>query len=104
MLKLALNLVDLFHFILQLVGFLGQLRELLLLRRVHGAQIVKLLLVAGRGERAVNGKAEGTDKENGGRRAGSRAVFNQMHRQADAVHLFAFIGNNLDQVFPILVR
>ena len=47
---------------------------------------------------------EGTDKENGGRRAGSRAVFNQMHRQADAVHLFAFIGNNLDQVFPILVR
>ena len=96
--QLLLHLRELLHLLLEVIGLLRELQELLLLDVVDLAQLRDLGRVALRRHRAVNAVAERADEEQRARRERRRAVFQHARGEADAVHGIAVLRHDLDGI------
>lgn len=101
--QIGLELRELVDLVLQGIGLLGELQELLLLDVVDLAQFADLRGTVLVGKRAVDRVAECADKEQCAGRHRGQAELEDARRQADALRRAIVIGNQLDRVDCLLL-
>ena len=101
--QVRLELCELVDLILQRIGLLGELQQLLLLDIVDLAQLMDLCGAVLVSERAVDRIAERADKEQRTGHHRGDAVFEHALRQADALRIAVIVWNQLDRVDRLLL-
>lgn len=104
LLKLFFYLMNLVHLILKGICFFRKLRKLLLLHGIDLLELTDFTLVTCLGKSTVGSEACSTYEKQRTCCQRCKSVLEQTARYSYTVYRFPLMGNNLDRIFPAILR